>query len=200
MNAPNKVDGDEKIPAKTWLENQKKSLSTTVIPFTGNLTIEERGQISNWFNAHVPKASLQRRKWVGLLPLAHATTLFIAMRLVQAASGSEKDQKLKGATAEGIKLYIEEAWKVQVDAQRSCFDEVDVEKECLASLECLMFENSKDADVAGHQQWGLDTGDHQECWNPYEGLAEIWNVGDRVGSESELEVRFSYDAEDQILI
>jgi hypothetical protein len=191
------LTSDEKIPAKKWLESQKKSPSTTVIPLTGNLTIKEQGQISNWFNAHVPKAPLQQRKWVGLLPLVHAITLFIAARLVQVASSSERKQK--NTMAENIMSSIEEAWKLQVNALGPRFEEVDVKKECLASLESLMFKNSKDADVAGHQQWGLNAGDHQDCWNPYEGLAEVWNVGDRVGSDSELEVKFSYSAKDEIL-
>jgi hypothetical protein len=34
-----------------------------------------------------------------------------------------------------------------------------------------MFEKSQQAGTAGNWQWGLDAGDHQERWNPYEGLA-----------------------------
>ncbi|KAG1857505.1 hypothetical protein F4604DRAFT_2039446 [Suillus subluteus] len=31
----------------------------------------------------------------------------------------------------------------------------------------------------GNEQWGKDAGTHQDRWNPYEGLPEYWNHGDR---------------------
>ena len=31
-----------------------------------------------------------------------------------------------------------------------------------------MFKQSALAEIAGHCQWGLDAGDYQYCWNPYE--------------------------------
>jgi len=103
------------------------------------------------FETHVAMDPGLRHKWLALLPLAHAITIFIASRL------------------------------------KTTWSEVDVDKECLDILEGLMFERSARAGIAGYCQWGLDTGDHQECWDPYSGTPEHWNHGDRVDSDGELE-------------
>ncbi|CAA7263522.1 unnamed protein product [Cyclocybe aegerita] len=49
------------------------------------------------------------------------------------------------------------------------------------------WERSERAGVAGHYQWGLDSGDHQGGWDPYQGLPYHWNRGDRDGSEDEMQ-------------
>ena len=43
-----------------------------------------------------------------------------------------------------------------------------------------MFECSQAAGFAGEYQWGLDTGDHQDAWNPYDGISEHWIYPDRL--------------------
>jgi hypothetical protein len=60
------------------------------------------------------------------------------------------------------------------------WQEVDVERECLAKLEEEMFERSQAAGIAGEYQWGLDIGDHQDAWNPYDGLPDHWIYTDRM--------------------
>jgi hypothetical protein len=60
------------------------------------------------------------------------------------------------------------------------WQEVDVERECLAKLEKEMFERSEAAGIAGEYQWGWDAGDHQDAWNPYDGLPDHWIHADRV--------------------
>ena len=52
-----------------------------------------------------------------------------------------------------------------------------------------MFETSMRAGQAGHYQWGLDAGPHQNDWSPYDNRPAHWNRDDRDGSESELMVR-----------
>ncbi|KAF9455269.1 hypothetical protein BDZ94DRAFT_1149587, partial [Collybia nuda] len=69
----------------------------------------------------------------------------------------------------------------------SIWTDIDVDRDCLARLEEEMFERSAQAGIAGHFQWGLDAGDHQDCWNPYSDTPEHWNHGDREGSDGELE-------------
>ena len=59
------------------------------------------------------------------------------------------------------------------------WQEVDVERECLAKLEKEMFERSEAAGIAGEYQWGWDAGDHQDAWNPYDGLPDHWIHSDR---------------------
>ena len=40
---------NETIPAKKWLEEGKKNLQKSLVPFTGDLTFNERAKIANWF-------------------------------------------------------------------------------------------------------------------------------------------------------
>lgn len=69
------------------------------------------------------------------------------------------------------------------------FANINVDKECLEQLEEAMFEQSAQAGRAGNYQWGLDVGDHQEGWNPYDGTPIEWNHNDRDSSEGEYKVR-----------
>ena len=39
---------------------------------------------------------------------------------------------------------------------------------------------SQVAGIAGEYQWGLDEGDHQDAWNPYDGLPDHWIHTDRL--------------------
>ena len=66
------------IPAKKWLADNAKPLEKTLVPFVGTLSVVERAQIANWFETWVSRNKQLRIKWLGLLPIAHAHTLFIA--------------------------------------------------------------------------------------------------------------------------
>ncbi|KAF5379467.1 hypothetical protein D9615_006598 [Tricholomella constricta] len=166
-----------KVPAKGWLESQKKNLTNTMIPYVGSLSIVERAQISNWFEAHISKDPKLRKHWLGLLPIAHAHTLFIASCL--------KMEPRNRDLAESDTL--KKAWSLQLTGVPSVWTDVDVDRECLDLLEEQMFEISSQAGIAGHYQWGLDAGAHQAGWNPYAGAPPHWNHGDRDGSDTELE-------------
>ena len=73
------------------------------------------------------------------------------------------------------------AWEIQENGDVNLiWQEVDVELECLAKLEEELFERSQAAGIAGECQWGLDAGDHQDAWNPYDGLPDHWIHIDRV--------------------
>ena len=66
-------------------------------------------------------------------------------------------------------------WDIQENGDAELlWQEVDVERECLDKLEEEMFERSKAAGIAGEWQWGLDAGDHQDAWDPYDGLPYHW--------------------------
>ncbi|KAF8059494.1 hypothetical protein FPV67DRAFT_1426312, partial [Lyophyllum atratum] len=167
------------VPAKAWLEEAKKDITKALVPYVGSLSIIERARIANWFEAHISKDKKLRRTWIGLLPIAHAHTTFIASRL----KADAKNDKLEKYT------LFQKAWILQMTGvPSSAWTDVDVDRECLDRLEVQMFERSVRAGIAGHHQWGLDAGDHQDCWNPYSGLPEDWNHGDRDESEGELEV------------
>ena len=67
---------------------------------------------------------------------------------------------------------------------------VDVDLECLGDFERRIFECSEQAGEAGFEQWGLDAGDHQGAWIPYQGVPGGWEDGWRPEDAQEiLEVR-----------
>lgn len=166
------------------MEDTKQPLLSTLVPYAGLLSIPERAQISNWFERHIGKETSTRRYWLGCLPLAHAFTIYIAARLK-----TEDPERYQDFSNDAM---LEEAWLVQFSQNLPLSVNVDVDKECLDRLEEEMFEVSSRAGVAGHYQWGLDAGSHQN-WCPYLGLPGYLNRGDyeRVGDEEELQVRCS---------
>ena len=68
------------VPEKGWLGT--KDPRRTLISHSGNLSMSDRAGIANWFETHVALRKNRRIHWLGLLPLAHALTLFIASQLV----------------------------------------------------------------------------------------------------------------------
>lgn len=73
---------------------------------------------------------------------------------------------------------------------------VDVDSECLADLEHMLFENSLAAGPAGNRQWGLDAGPHQYSWDPY---VHFPPVGNRSNKAIELRVSKFFDSNSKIL-
>ncbi len=88
---------------------------------------------------------------------------------------------------------LKRAWSVQIgrDWDESELRPVDVDAESLRELEYQMFQRSAAAGPAGWFQWGLDAGDHQECWDPYNEIPDSWNIADFYPDDPEelLEVR-----------
>ena len=73
------------------------------------------------------------------------------------------------------------AWEIQENGDAELlWQEVDVERECLAMLAEEMFELSQAAGIAGEYQWDLDAGDHQDAWNPYKSLPDHWIHAERL--------------------
>lgn len=182
LDAPYTVDSKE-VPAKGWLEEMtkksKKDISKEIVPYVGSLSLTVRAQISNWFDINISKDEKIRHKWIALLPIAHAHTVYITALL------RANPQNMKLTDAE----LLNKAWDVQFSSTPSVLKDIDVDQDCLYILEEEMFERSIRAGGAGHYQWGLDAGDHH-YWNPYGGIPQEWDHGDREGSESELEVSF----------
>ncbi|KAF9460088.1 hypothetical protein BDZ94DRAFT_1378544 [Collybia nuda] len=180
LNTPEKVV--DNIPAKSWIITSKKKLHSTIVPYVGSLTVLERARIANWFETHVSQKKELRQKWLGLLPIAHAHTIFISSRI-------KSDPRFEGLSDGNL---LQKAWDIQITGVSSIWTDVDVDKESLARLEEEMFEVSVEAGIAGHYQWGLDSGSHQDFWDPYSGLPEHWNHGNREGSDAELEVSINH--------
>ncbi|KAL6298191.1 hypothetical protein BKA93DRAFT_932223 [Sparassis latifolia] len=187
------------VPVLGYLHSCSSSEATRsgIVSFAAGLTMFDQARIANWVSVKVPEAKDRRELWLGRFPLAHAFTLVLAARrrpkiAALPAYPSNKTQQ------EQERWILAETWQLQsttfTDLDKS---KVDVDKECLWIVEERMFKRSAAAGKAGHFQWGLDKGTHQEKWDRWERLPPHWNHGDRDGSESELEVgRKFIDTED----
>ena len=168
------------IPARDWLQNTPRQVGLGLVPYSGSLSIAERAQVANWFYIHI--AQKDRARWansVGLLPLAHAVTLFIAHKLKSKPDFKEL----------AFQDLIQRAWESQYSDLPPREGRADVDLEALEVLERQLFEVSEAGGDASYYQWGLDVGHHQEDWYPYNSR---WNRGDfkTNADESELlEVR-----------
>ncbi|EDR02572.1 uncharacterized protein LACBIDRAFT_332135 [Laccaria bicolor S238N-H82] len=160
--------------ARDWLENGKKPLQTSLVPYCGALSIVERAQIANWFLCHISKNA---ETWLRHLPLAHVFTLYTAEHI-------KNEPKLKVLTKPEI---INEAWRIQFTSIPSVLFDIDVEHEALENLETEMFEVSRAAGIASYYQWGLDAGHHQD-WDPYARMEDL-NNQDCPGDDDDLQSR-----------
>jgi hypothetical protein len=140
--------------------------------------------LGNWFEIHVAQDKSLRQRWLGLLPFAHACTLWL-VALLRKHKG-----QLQKFNISDDKEVLEAAWNQQTTHPPDMIwkDRVDVDRECLERLEEEMFERSLLAGIAGNYQWGLDAGDHQGRWNPYAGTEHL-HLDDRESGEDEHEVR-----------
>jgi hypothetical protein len=58
----------------------------------------------NWFEVKIAKKKSFQSKWLGLLPIAHALTIFIALHLEHNAKSQYPERKDKD--------YLDKAWEV----------------------------------------------------------------------------------------
>jgi hypothetical protein len=138
-----------------------------MIPFHGDVSILDRARATNWFELHVPDARAKRHLWIGKVPLAHAITVLLAYRL-HSKFCRDPDFPATGSAIDQERWLLKKAWEYQKEVVRVDLMDVDVDMESLKLLEGRMFEVSKEAGRAGYYQWGLDVGDHQDKWFPYE--------------------------------
>jgi hypothetical protein len=137
---------------------------------------------------NIPNSDKRRHAWIGKVPLAHAYTEVIAVRKHDEIKGHQSFPRGK-SSAQQNRFILQQAWSLQRNTTSQDYRRADVDKECLLLLEEALFETSMRAGQAGHFQWGLDAGPHQNNWSPYNNRPAHWNHNDRDGSESELIVR-----------
>jgi hypothetical protein len=152
---------------------------------TGDLTLTDQARTANWFFNNIEGAKTNVSEWLGRPPIAHAHTILVASRKpylhqsTDIADGSDSPENKEAALWKAAWNYLMTAHYLPA---------ADVDLECLTALEERMFERSNRAGASGNWQWGLDVGEHQDRWNPYNGLPTHWNFDDRDQHESELEV------------
>ncbi|KAI0737389.1 hypothetical protein C8Q80DRAFT_1125392 [Daedaleopsis nitida] len=177
----------EEIPVLALVQSKRKSSNYAyragIVPFVGNLDIDSRAQIHNWIDVNIPGARANRHLWIGRYLVAHAVTLLLAARM-------RPESPSVPSLSEGE--LLRNAWKVQqgpsgdmaeadldgLDLDLPALKPVDVDAECVRALEHRMFERSATAAEAGFHQWGLDSGEHQDRWDPYGEVPSDWNIGD----------------------
>ena len=96
--------------------------------------------IANWFETHISREKDARALWMGLLPIAHTHTLFIAYHM-------SKDPAFSGVTNSDM---LRKAWVAQTTGVPSILGEADVDKECLERLEEEMFERTNRTGPSGN--------------------------------------------------
>lgn len=151
--------------------------SIGMVPFHGNVSDLDVARVINWLEVHIPEARSrpQRMSWITGAPSAHAITLLLASRY-QDIFISLANYPQNGTAKERFQFSIAQAWERQI-APELRSRKIDVEAESITFLEERMFEVSKEAGEAGYYQWGLDVGDHQNQWSPYQ-TPGSWNHGD----------------------
>ncbi|KAJ7178694.1 hypothetical protein C8R43DRAFT_842165, partial [Mycena crocata] len=150
----------EAYPAVRYVVMQRKE----TVPFGGPFSLIEQAQIMNWFHHNIPAVQNQQTGlWVGHAAHSHALTLVVAKMY--------KEKLYNGTQAVFETLSPLDVLELAFSKlQAPVVISVDVDHECLALLEEWMFESSNEAGIAGEEQWGLNTGRHQDGWNPYSGL------------------------------
>lgn len=156
-----------------------------MVSYAGNLTIIERAQIINWFATHIPRAEARKPEWITGVPIAHAYTLILASRLYEEELEASSDNE--GLIDDNGHPFVftpnsdllQRAWQLQVSKTNSrSYGIVDVDRECIAAFEERLFECSERAGLASFYQWGLDVGDHQSRWNPFNEVPYDWDYHD----------------------
>ena len=135
---------------------------------------------------HIPAGKDTFHKWMTHSPWAHAITLVIAAR--HHAELLQKAQQSRKAEVTLEQQIINEAWSYQISerGRDQASGAVDVDRECVAALEVGMFMRSASAGKAGYHQWGLDAGDHQDQWWPWNNLESGWHNPDAAASDEDL--------------
>ena len=137
----------------------RNALYHDAVNTSNNLTYYERAMVCHWLHdnlgeeARTPKGIL---KWMCTPVSAHAYTLYTC-----------------GVRCMGDDL--QGAFNVMMDfeSRRSLFS-TDPERETLERFEEWIFSNTDKYGDAGLRQWGLDSGDHQHKWDPYDALPAEW--------------------------
>lgn len=161
---------------------EKMVLDSGVIAQMGDLSLADQSRIAHWITSKIPNAGETFRLWMSRVPFIHAITILISSRHQSRFLG----QNAGGSDSEGDLLTA--AWEYQCSTDsimRAPRNSIDVNRECIASLEERMFTRSAAAGLAGYYQWGLDAGDHQEEWWPWSGLPSHWYHNDTPDYDNE---------------
>ena len=128
--------------------------------------------VNNWLYHNLASGSFFPDQWFQRTVGAHAINLLILYNSYTKSSPSIPYHQL---SSHPQLLYdlLKEAWIIQCSSAPS-IPPPDIDKEAISLLERLMFEVSSSGGPASNYQWGLDVGNHQAHWNPYENVPLHW--------------------------
>jgi hypothetical protein len=164
--------------------------------FEGGLSAVEQSMVLRWIREKVRSARDKGRRTdagFGSQISIHALTILISFR------EQEAYKKLPGCPPlsndlELRRFILGKAWDDLVGRSSITSTELrpdDVDADAISLLEARMFSSSKTAGIAGYEQWGLDAGDHQDHWDPYQNRTSRDDDDDGGSfSDSALEVGF----------
>jgi hypothetical protein len=141
----------------------------------------------NWILHKIPGAKETQHLWSAHSPFFHAATLLLAHRIQDRVFANAKCPP-KNQPVQRQRYLLQAAWKRQNDPEDTTHRwKVDVDKEAIENLEKGMFEHSEETAQSGNWQWGLDAGDHQGKWCPYNELPSDWST--RRGQDNDEECK-----------
>ncbi|KAG2142396.1 hypothetical protein DEU56DRAFT_793959 [Suillus clintonianus] len=128
---------------------------------------------------HVPGAAKRIINRLNCATYAHACTIVVSKRKKNLLQEPAQNILIELPTPEEQEnTMLQAAWlDLQLSYDLTSMD-IDIDLECLGILRSRS---------AGNEQWEKDAGAHQDRWNPYEGLPEHWNHGDRDSYAPEFE-------------
>jgi len=135
--------------------------------YTGGLLDTEVAAINNWFHRRIPNAAEIVQHGKHSYAIAHCHNLLIAhhhhekfLQTIDNSSVENTEQLVLQKAWE----YLKEWTGYDVDGKEK--NMVDVNYEAIRILDKIMFDKSKREGIAGNDQWGLDAGPHELCWEP----------------------------------
>jgi hypothetical protein len=159
------------------------------------LSPTDRAMTHNWIINHVDgaKGIHEQARWRRDRHLqSHVGTLLILARNRERYLASpDCPQRTESNGLEIQRFLLTQAWETQMTVIDKPSEPDDVDADALVALEDCMFDDSQAAGEAGNEQWGLDAGDHQSCWNPYRGASGYGDHSPRRKDESESELEVS---------
>ncbi|KAJ3009429.1 hypothetical protein NUW54_g2783 [Trametes sanguinea] len=180
---------DEDVPVLGHMRsNTKKSrlpaIRRGLMVHTGELSVEERCQIVNWIDVHIPGASAQRPLWMTGPLVGHAITLVLGAKLKDRYLEEEGCPTLEHGNEDRVRDRERYVLKTELGIPDGCHRvTAAVSGGCRTVNACAISsrdsfrKRSKAAGMAGYFQWGLDAGDLQDNWLPYNGDPS-WAIGD----------------------
>ena len=157
------------VPA---LDCMRETRSRSMLGHLGDIDIADFGRIVNWIYMKIPGARHNLHKWLVSPLTAHAITLVLKER--HKLSFMEDTHFPAADTPDQQHSFLlQKAWKYQVTHTRPDAIARDVDLECLYLFERRLFSAVRN-EVSTYEQWGLDAGDHQQKWYPYQDLPPGW--------------------------